>query len=125
MIHLTLRGSAHREQQSAPNGLHTSSFPRMHVDYQKLGVWAHRSLRRDLGYTSFVMRMRILWIAWMVAGVGFAQSRPVSPRFDVASVKPTRTVQAGYGFERITVHPASLTMRNVRLRIKWAYDVRH
>jgi uncharacterized protein (TIGR03435 family) len=45
--------------------------------------------------------------------------------FEVASVKATPNIEAGYGRERVAAHPGSLTMSNVRLRtcIQWAYSV--
>src|SRR5947207_2069945 len=66
--------------------------------------------------------MRIALLSAAAAGCCFADS----PRFEVASVKPTANVQSGFGKEQIVVQPGSVIMRNVRLRavIKWAYDLK-
>jgi uncharacterized protein (TIGR03435 family) len=52
----------------------------------------------------------------LLSGAALAQ------KFDVASIKPMQPS----GKEDTTVHPGSVTMRNVRLRaiIRWAYDLK-
>src|SRR5689334_24963400 len=58
--------------------------------------------------------------------LAFAALAYGADRFDVASVKPTASIQSGFGKEQIVVQPGSVIMSNIRLRaaIKWAYDLK-
>jgi len=63
-----------------------------------------------------------------LAGAVFAQ-QPAAPAFDVASIKPNKTVMRPQGHvslgDDITVDPVNLTMRAISLQgaIRWAYRV--
>lgn len=70
---------------------------------------------------------RVTLCALSVLGLAAFGQRTSPPAFEVASVRAIDHIAGQrYGLEEITVHPGSLSMRNVRLRacIKWAYDVK-